>query len=122
MTGDPPACLRGTVGMLLWVCSMICAVIHTTKPAVRCKGNMRFPLHCQVCQVPPDVLNVSRVQPLLCSRSSNCYMVVFFLEMLLLRLLGLFLISAYIFLILLTLFSKSVLKYYSNAYQILLVF
>lgn len=107
MTGDGPVCLRGAVEMLLWLCSTIRATIRTMRSTVRCNGNLQFPLHCQVCQVPPDVLNV-RVQALLCSRRLNCCIAVFCLEALLLRLLGLFLINSCIFLIPLSLFSKNI--------------
>lgn len=56
--------------MLPWFCTAIHAMIRTMKPTVRCNRNLQFPLHFQVCQVPPDLINV-RVQTLLCSRSSN---------------------------------------------------
>lgn len=70
MAGVGPVHLRGAVEMLLWFYSAICAMIRTMKPTVCCNRNLQFPLHFQVCQVPPDLINV-RVQAELCSRSSN---------------------------------------------------
>lgn len=115
VTDNAPVHLRGALKMLPWLCSMRCAMIRTMNPTVCCNRNLWFPLGCQVCWVPPDVLNV-RAQALLCSGSWNCC-----LEMLL-GLLGLFLLSSCIFLSLLSLFCRRLWIYHYSACQILLVF
>lgn len=102
--------------MLPWFCSTRCATIRTMKPTVCCNRNLQFPLGCQVCWVPPDVLNV-RAQALLCSRSWNCC-----LETLSLGLLVFFLLSSCSFLSLLSLFCRRLWIYHSSACQILLLF